>query len=71
MKGSWVTVQIEDKEITYSFEAHSPTKLKNTPWLYCKYCGLVYLRNPITNWCIKMGCNYRYHKDYQTMLYKN
>lgn len=66
--GSWVTAEIKDKEIVYSFESHSPVALKGTPWLYCKYCGLVYLRNKLTRWCIKSGCNNAYHKDYERML---
>jgi hypothetical protein len=66
--GYWVPAEIEDKKITYSFEAHTPTKLKGTPWLYCKHCGLVYLRNYITQWCIKMGCNNEYHPEYKMRL---
>lgn len=25
---------------------------------YCSKCGLVYLNNDFTRWCIKRGCNY-------------
>ena len=47
-QGHWVTTNIEDKEIKYSFEAHRPKKLcKTIPWLYCAHCGLLYLKNPI------------------------
>ncbi len=35
--GYWVSAIIEDIEITYSFDPHTPIKLKGTPWLYCKY----------------------------------
>lgn len=66
--GYWVPAEIEDKELTYSFESHSPQPLKGTHWLYCKYCGLVYLNNFITRWCIKMGCNANYHPSFQRML---
>lgn len=68
MKGHWVPAEIEDKIIKYSLETHSPIKLKGTPWIYCKYCGLLYLNNQITKWCIKMGCNHEYHKQYKMML---
>jgi hypothetical protein len=69
--GYWVPAEIEDEEITYSFEAHKPRKLsKSLPWLYCAYCGLLYLRNPITKWCIKMGCNHSYHTQFNYMLKK-
>ena len=67
-KGHWVPAEIEDKEITYSYEPHSTVSLKGTPWPYCKYCGLVYLRNRITRWCIRMGCNADYHPQFQKML---
>ena len=69
--GHWVTVDIEDEVVTYSFEAHKPRKLcKSIPWLYCSHCGLLYLKNSITKWSIKMGCNHSYHNQYKYMLKK-
>lgn len=67
-KGGWVTVQLEDEPITYSYEKHSPILLKGTPWLYCRYCGLLFLNNGITRWCIRMGCNSSYHPQFKKML---
>jgi len=58
------------EKIPYKFESHSSIKLKNAPWRYCKYCGLLYLNNAITRWCINMGCNNEYHKDYKKMIKK-
>lgn len=72
-KSGWVTINISDfdeKEIDYKYERHSPIMLKSTPWLYCRHCGLLYLRNNTTKWCIRMGCLYEYHKDYKRMFYK-
>lgn len=69
--GGWVTVQLEDEEIKYKYESHKPVVLKNTPWLYCRYCGLVYLRNPITQWSIRMGCLSSYHPQFKEMLKKS
>lgn len=57
----------EDK-IKYEYEKHSPTTVKFMPWLMCRYCGLVYLNNRITKWCIKMGCNNEYHPGYKSAL---
>ena len=54
----------------WDFEPHSATKIKQLPWLICKKCGLVYLNNRLTKWCIKMGCNNEDHKDYNKMLIK-
>ena len=70
--GHWVTIEtgdLREKEISYKYERHSPIILKGTPWLYCRHCGLLYLNNAITRWCIRMGCLNEYHKDYKRMLY--
>lgn len=66
--GYWVPADIEDKEIKYSYEPHSPKMIKGIPWPCCKYCGLVYLKNSISRWCIKMGCNSDYHPKFKHML---
>lgn len=68
--GSWVTVQLEDVELKYSYEKHAPVPLKGTPWLYCKYCGLLYLKNGFTKWCIRMGCNNDLHPQFMRMRNK-
>ena len=63
----WTTYNpAEDGEVsrTYSMEAHSPKKVKVFSWEVCAYCGLVYLRNDFTRFCIKMGCNYKLHREY-------
>ena len=70
-QGYWIQAEIEDEEIVYSFEPHKPRKLSKTiTWLYCGHCGLLYLKNPITRWSIKMGCNHTYHKQFKFMLKK-
>lgn len=68
--GHWVPAQIDDEEITYSYEKHAPVPLKGNPYLYCKYCGLVYLKNDFTKWCIRMGCNNSYHPLFNKMRNK-
>lgn len=42
--------------------------VKGFPWPVCKKCGLVYLKNQFTAWCIKMGCNNEDHSDYTKQL---
>jgi hypothetical protein len=44
-------------------ETHSFTK-KIKGIYYCAKCGLVYLNNDFTRWCIKRGCEYDVHADY-------
>lgn len=55
------------EQVKYSYEAHSPSKMKQIPWMVCRHCGLVYLKNEITAWAIKMGCNNSYHPDYKRL----
>jgi hypothetical protein len=50
--------------MAYLFEHHHPGKLKSIPWPVCEKCGLVYLRNPFTEWSIKNGCNSKEHPQY-------
>lgn len=57
-KGQWVTVQIEDDPLVYTYEAHKPTKSKAFPWLRCHHCGLLYLKNKDSRTAIKLGCNH-------------
>ena len=66
--GYWVPAQLEDIEIKYIYEKHSPISLKGSPWLYCKHCGLLYLRNEFTQWCVRMGCYNEYHPMYKKTL---
>jgi len=56
--------------MSYEFEAHSPIKTKAIPWMFCKYCGLLYLNNKITRWCVKVGCNHTEHPQYTTTVNK-
>lgn len=64
MSGKWETAKLSDfKEVTYKYEKHNPQKLnKRYPWLVCKSCGLVFLKNKATRKAIKLGCYYSYKK---------
>jgi len=62
----WVTAEIEDVKETYKFEPHKPRQLtKRFPWPVCQFCGLVFLKNKATKWCIKTGCMHELHRDYK------
>lgn len=52
----------------YRFESHNFQIVKRIPWLICRNCGLVRLHNPITDWCVKLGCNADDHPKFKTML---
>jgi len=57
-KGGWVVATIEDEVLRYTYEPHKPVKSKAFPWLYCQYCGLLYLKNRPSRRAVKLGCNY-------------
>lgn len=63
---SWVTVGLNDlKEAeTYTFEAHHAQMMKGLPYACCIKCGLLYLRNEITERCIRWGCESSLHPEY-------
>lgn len=51
----------------YVFEAHKPRKQRGVPWPVCAGCGLVYLHNDVTAWCVRMGCNATDHPGWRTL----
>ena len=61
---------INEEKINYKYESHTPTRIKGIPWTLCKHCGLVYLKNSLTQWCIAKGCLSCYHSDYNSVLRK-
>lgn len=54
---------IERKQL-YKLQPHQFAPCKRLAWLRCKICGLLTLRNALTEWCIRMGCNSKDHPDY-------
>jgi hypothetical protein len=36
---------------------HVTRKFKAIPWLVCRFCGLVFLRNALTEHHIRLGCD--------------
>jgi hypothetical protein len=47
---------------------HAPVKRKGIPWLCCQRCGLVYLHNELTSWCIRMGCDHSERPEYKIIV---
>ena len=62
--------EIEAKQ-AYKHEPHNLKPMKRFPWLVCQKCGLVTLRNSITEWCLRMGCNAGDHSGYKAALAKS
>lgn len=53
----------------YKYEPHN-FAFKLGSWVYCSGCGLIRTRNPLTEWCIDKGCNYREHPGYRHAVHK-
>lgn len=52
-----------------NIEPHNPCKLyRGIPYLVCSKCGLVYLNNALTKWCIRNGCDHKEHPQYKNKL---
>lgn len=51
--------------MTYRHEPHQIADKPVGGFTVCKRCGLVYLRNDLTEWHIAMGCQAAEHPDAQ------
>lgn len=50
-------------------EPHSFAMLyKGYPWAVCRHCGLVKLKNRISEWCASRDCNYKDLAPYKRWL---
>lgn len=54
----------------YKYVPHNFVTHKKIPKPFCQICGLVNVRNPITEWAIKKGCNNADHPQYKQVLKK-
>lgn len=52
---------------TYTYEAHVPIKSRAYPWLRCRYCGLLYLKNEVTQLAIRLGCNHALSNEWKNL----
>jgi hypothetical protein len=55
----------------YKAEPHSYYsfgKKTKVAHLYCGHCGFIYLKNELSEWVAKVGCNYREHPSYKNKL---
>lgn len=47
---------------------HNVKPLFKTGFRHCQDCGLIILRNSITEFCVKLGCEFREHPKYKAWL---
>lgn len=57
-----------ERKRAYVLEPHHFVTVKRIPYLRCKSCGLLTLRNDLTEWCTKMGCNASDHPEYASRV---
>jgi hypothetical protein len=58
-----------EKREPYKNEPHNFNyHLTGTAYRYCVHCGLVAMRNELSQWAIKQGCNYKDHPSYSSKL---
>lgn len=55
--------------VPYKMEPHNFTMgVGRTPYRACWNCGLVAMKNELSQWAIRMGCNHKDHSSYQAKL---
>lgn len=47
---------------------HKIRPFLKTGFKYCEDCGLIILRNWITDLCVKLGCEYKDNEQYKAWL---
>lgn len=63
---SGLSIRDIERRQTYKLEPHAFVPAKKLAWLRCKKCGLLTLRNQLTEWCERMGCNASDHPEYSS-----
>lgn len=53
----------------FKVQPHRFHKFRVLPWPVCE-CGLIYLKNPFTQWCVEHGCNHEEHPSYAAVKRK-
>lgn len=43
-------------------------KKTRIPYQYCVECGFVYMKNELSEWVAKQGCNHKDHPSYKSKL---
>ena len=47
---------------------HQWRKIRSLPWPVCARCGLVWLKNELTAWCVRHGCDHADRPDYRAAV---
>jgi len=53
---------------SYKMVPHKWGPLNGVGKQYCYSCGLVRLRNPLTDWCVDKGCYHEDHPQYKSKI---
>ncbi len=65
---SGLSIREIQRKQAYKMESHQFGPVKKLAYLRCKHCGLITLRNALTEWCTRMGCNASDHPEYASRV---
>lgn len=60
-----------DTSDQYTFEPHHFVHVRFMSYPLCTKCGLVFLKNALTAWSVKKGCDARLHPDFKAQVRKH
>lgn len=55
----------------YTLESHSFPGWRVCNWLCCTKCGLLRLRNSLTDEAVRLGCNYSDHPNWKRLVHQH
>jgi hypothetical protein len=65
----WIEAKWEAiKKEAFKYQPHHPGRYQFITRSVCLGCGLIYLQNPLTTWCIQRGCNYEDDPKYKSKV---
>ncbi len=65
---SGLSVRDIERRQPFRMEPHCFVPVRRLAWLRCRHCGLLALRNDLTAWCIKAGCNAKDHPEHASRV---
>ena len=57
-----------ERRQAYKMHPHLFKTRKKFPYAFCSHCGLINLRNELSQWCVKMGCNASDHPQFASKV---
>lgn len=64
----WEVYRGEFERVSYKQEPHTFKSQRFWSKGMCVKCGLLYLNNALTKWCISKGCLYSWHPQFRDTI---